>query len=41
MSQNEIMKPQIGPGVAGGRQEGKNAEGTEARVTTGFRVAKY
>lgn len=50
VSQNEIMKPKIGlPStyedtkldVAGGKQEGKNAEGREARVTIGFKVGKY
>lgn len=38
MSQNEIVKPQMGLGVAGRRQEGKNAEGTEARAAIGFMV---
>lgn len=41
VSQNEIMKPEIGLDVAGGKREGKNAEGREAGVTIGFKVDKY
>lgn len=37
MSWDEIMKPQTGLDVAGGRKEGKDVEGTDARVTIGFR----
>lgn len=31
MSQNEIVKPPIGLGMAGRKQEGKNAEGMVAK----------
>lgn len=41
MSQNEIMKPEIGLSVAGGRQKGKEAEGREASFIIDFKVDKY